>query len=84
MPGPYPVPPRGAVDLPGLWTPAQRHAESRGRRSGRPQAAGNLAGDRCRSFLHSGREIHLSEALDLSKQPGPLQSGVEPVSRRRP
>ena len=34
---------RGAVELPGLWTPDQRRAGSEGRRGGRPQAVGNLA-----------------------------------------
>ena len=50
------VPP-GTVDLPGLWTPAHRRAESGGRRGGRPQAVGNLAGERRRPCLHTGREI---------------------------
>ena len=45
----------GAVDLPGLWTPAGRRAASADQRGGRPQAVGNLAGDRCR--LRRGREI---------------------------
>ena len=45
----------GAVDLPGLWTPGRRRAASAGRRGGRPQAVGNLAGDRFR--LRRGREI---------------------------
>ena len=47
----------GAVDLPGLWTPAGRRTASADRRGGRPQAVGNLAGDRCRRCLHRGREI---------------------------
>ena len=38
--GPPTVSPPGAVDLPGLWTPAQRRVESGGRRSGHPQAVG--------------------------------------------
>ena len=108
------VPP-GAVDLPGLWTPAHRRAESGGRRGGRPQAVGNLAGERRRPCLRTGREIptvpqriiidnrirtglvptmatagqcrsrgrrgrafaigiHLNQALELSKPPGPRQS----------
>ena len=50
------VPP-GDVDLPGLWTPAHRRAESGGRRGGRPQAVGNLAGERRRPCLRAGREI---------------------------
>ena len=109
------VPP-GTVDLPGLWTPAHRRAESGGRRGGRPQAVGNLAGERRRPCLHTGREIptvpqriiiiidnrvrtglvptvaaagqcrsrgrrgrdfaigiHLNQALELSKPPGPRQ-----------
>ena len=41
----------GTVDLPGLWTPAQRRVESERRRSGRPQPLGNLADDRCRLYL---------------------------------
>ena len=48
------VPP-GDVDLPGLWTPAHRRAESGGRRGGRPQAVGNLAGERRRPCLRAGR-----------------------------
>ena len=47
----------GAVEVPGLGTPGQRRAESEGRRGGRPQTVGNLAGDRRRSCLHPGREI---------------------------
>jgi len=47
----------GAVEVPGLGTPGQRRAESEGRRGGRPQSVGNLAGDRRRSRLHRGREI---------------------------
>ena len=109
------VPP-GTVDLPGLWTPAHRRAESGGRRGGRPQAVGNLAGERRRPCLRTGREIptvpqriiiiidirvrtglvptvaaagqcrsrgrrgrdfaigiHLNQALELSKPPGPRQ-----------
>ncbi len=109
------VPP-GTVDLPGLWTPAHRRAESGGRRGGRPQAVGNLAGERRRLCLRTGREIptvpqriiiiidnrvrtglvptvaaagqcrsrgrrgrdfaigiHLNQALELSKPPGPRQ-----------
>ena len=50
------VPP-GTVDLPSLWTPAHRRAESGGRRGGRPQAVGNLAGERHRQCLRTGREI---------------------------
>ena len=37
--------------------PGQRRAESGGRRGGRPQPVGNLAGDRCRPCLRRGREI---------------------------
>jgi len=48
---------RHAVEVPGLWTPGRRCAESEGRRGGRPQALGNLAGDRCRPCLRRGREI---------------------------
>ena len=102
------------MDLPGLWTPAHRRAESGGRRGGRPQAVGNLAGERRRPCLRTGREIptvpqriiiiidnrvrtglvptvaaagqcrsrgrrgrdfaigiHLNQALELSKPPGP-------------
>ena len=47
----------GAVDLPGLWTPGPHRAASADRRGGRPQAVGNLAGDRCRRRLRRGREI---------------------------
>ena len=113
------VPP-GTVDLPGLWTPAHRRAESGGRRGGRPQAVGNLAGERrrrpclrtgreiptvpqciiiiidnrvrtglvptvaaagqCRSRGRRGRDfaigIHLNQALELSKPPGPRQQSA--------
>ena len=51
------VSPRGAVEVPGLWTPGRRRAEFEGRRGGRPQPVGNLAGDRCRPCLRWGREI---------------------------
>ena len=54
---PCTVSPRGAVEVPGLGTPGQRRAESGGRRGGRPQSVGNLAGDRCRPCLRRGREI---------------------------
>ena len=87
-----------AVDLPVPWTPAERRADSGGRRGGRPPAVGNLAGDRCRPCLRWDREIptapqrliiidhqtrdgrrgrdfgtgiHLNEALEWSKPPGP-------------
>ena len=118
MSGPHTVSGGDTVDLPGLWTPAQRRVESDRRRSGRPQPLGNLADDRCRSSLrfrprdshsptahrrhghrssehdpctargscagqrgrddHEGMTTHpeytlVSEALDLSEQPGPLQ-----------
>ncbi len=49
--------PRGAVEVPGLWTPGRRRAESEGRPGGRPQPVGNLAGDRRRPCLRRGREI---------------------------
>ena len=118
------VPP-GTVDLPGLWTPAHRRAESGGRRGGRPQAVGNLAGERRRPCLRTGREIptvpqriiiiidirvrtglvptvaaagqcrsrgrrgrdfaigiHLNQALELSKPPGPRQRGPAPRAAR--
>ena len=128
----------GAVDLPGPWTPAGGRADSRGRRSGHPQAVGNLADERrrsapasrprdshgstahcCRGSSNTGtrsgdgrprREpalsattgavpsvtavgpgrktrttracfaigIHLDEALELSKRPGPPQPTGEP------
>ena len=129
------VPP-GTVDLPGLWTPAHRRAESGGRRGGRPQAVGNLAGERRRPCLRTGREIptvpqriiiiiiiiiiidirvrtglvptvaaagqcrsrgrrgrdfaigiHLNQALELSKPPGPRQRpcpGRAPGTHRGP
>ena len=48
---------RHAVEVPGLWTPGRCRAESEGRRGGRPQALGNLAGDRCRPCRRRGREI---------------------------
>ena len=48
---PHTVSGGGTVDLPALWTPAQRRVESKRRRSGRPQPLGNLADDRCRSCL---------------------------------
>ena len=40
-----------------LWTPGLHRAASADRRGGRPQAVGNLAGDRCRRRLRRGREI---------------------------
>ena len=123
------VPP-GTVDLPGLWTPAHRRAESGGRRGGRPQSVGNLAGERRRPCLRTGREIptvpqriiiiidnrvrtglvptvaaagqcrsrgrrgrdfaigiHLNQALELSKPPGPRHrppaSAASPLHRSR-
>ena len=48
---------RHAVEVPDLWTPGRRRAESEGRRGGRPHALGNLAGERCRPCLRRGREI---------------------------
>ena len=51
MSGPHTVSGGDTVDLPGLWTPAQRRVESDRRRSGRPQPLGNLADDRCRLSL---------------------------------
>ncbi len=91
---------RHAVEVPGLWTPGQRCAESEGserrastglwksrgrslptipapgpRDSHTPTAHRHLgydqAGTRGRDFSTG---IHLSEALELSKQPGPLQA----------
>ena len=108
---------------PALWTcpacgtPAHRRAESGGRRGGRPQSVRNLAGERRRPCLRTGREIptvpqriiiiidnrvrtglvptvaaagqcrsrgrrgrdfaigiHLNQALELSKPPGPRHS----------
>ena len=56
MSGAVTASPRRAVEVPGLWTPGRRRAESEGRRGGRPQALGSLAGDRCRSSLRWGRE----------------------------
>ena len=110
----------GTMSHPALWTcpacgrPLHRRAESGGRRGGRPQAVGNLAGERRRPCLRTGREIptvpqriiviidirvrtglvptvaaagqcrsrgrrgrdfaigiHLNQALELSKPPGP-------------
>ena len=54
---PRTVSPRGAVEVPGAWTPGRRRAESGGQRGGRPHAVGNLAGDRCRPCLRRAREI---------------------------
>ena len=62
----------GAVDLPGPWTPAGRRATSADRRGGRPQAVGNLAGDRCRRRLRRGREIHTEPAIR-----GPVMMGTQ-------
>ena len=64
MTGAVPASPRRAVEVPGLWTPGRRRAESEGRRGGRPQALGNLAGDRCRPCLRRGpRDSHTPTAL---------------------
>ena len=52
---PCPISPPGDVDLSGLWTPGPRRAASAGRRYGRPQSVGNLAGDRWRSDRRRGR-----------------------------
>ena len=57
MTGAVTASPRHAVEVPGLWTPGRRRAESEGRRGGRPQAVGNLAGDRYQPCLRRGREI---------------------------
>ena len=46
-----------AVEVPGLWTPGRRRAASEGRRAGRLQALGNLAGNHRLTCLHPGREI---------------------------
>ena len=54
MTGAITASPRRAVEVPGLWTPGRRRAESEGRRGGRPQALGNFAGDRCRPCLRRG------------------------------
>ncbi len=54
MTGAVTASPRRAVEVPGLWTPGRRRAESEGRRGGRSQALGNLAGDRCRPCLRLG------------------------------
>ena len=73
----------GAVDLPGLWTPGRRRAASADRRGGRPQAVGNLAGDRCRRRLRRGREIptgpqRFSSLMTHTKSvhPGPVMMGT--------
>ena len=64
MTGAVTASPRRAVEVPGLWTPGRRRAESEGRRGGRPQALGNLAGDRCRSCLRRGpRDSHTPTAI---------------------
>ena len=45
------------ADVPCDYAGARRRAESEGRRGGRPQPVGNLAGDRCRPGLRRRREI---------------------------
>ena len=75
------VPP-GDVDLPGLWTPAHRRAESGGRRGGRPQAVGNLAGERRRPCLRAGREIPTvpQRIIIIGYEPASCQPWQPPVS----
>ncbi len=64
MTGALTASPRRAVEVPGLWTPGRRRAESEGRRGGRPQALGNFAGDRCRPCLRRGpRNSHTPTAI---------------------
>ena len=64
MTGAVAASPRRAVEVPGLWTPGRRRAGSEGRRGGRPQALGNLAGDRCRPSLRRGpRDSHTPTAV---------------------
>ena len=58
--------PPGDVDLPGLWTPAHRRAESGGRRGGRPQAVGNLAGERRRPARRP-RDSHSSTTHHITR-----------------
>ncbi len=69
--------PRRAVAVPGLWTPGQRRAESEGRRGGRPQALGSLAGDRCRPCLRWGRETPtLPQRIVILAMISPEEEGV--------
>ena len=64
MTGAVAASPRRAVEVPGLWTPGRRRAGSEGPRGGRPQALGNLAGDRCRPSLRRGpRDSHTPTAV---------------------
>ena len=68
---------RPAVEVPGLWTPGRRRAESEGRRGGRPQALGSLAGDRCRPCLRWGRETPtLPQRIVILAMINPEEEGV--------
>ena len=67
----------GAVDLPGLWTPGRRGAESGSRRNGRPQTVGNLA-EECRGLFPAfrPRDSHRSTAV--------ADEGIHPSERSVP
>lgn len=69
---------RRAVKVPGPWTPGRRRADSEGRRDGRPQALGSLAGDRrCRPCLRSGRETPtLPQRIGILAMINPEDEGV--------
>ena len=77
------VPP-GDVDLPGLWTPAHRRAESGGRRGGRPQAVGNLAGERaahaCAPAARFPQFHNASSSSITGYEPASCQPWQPPVS----
>ena len=77
MSGPVAESLRRAVEVPGLWTPGRRRAESEGRRGGRPQALGSLAGDRCRPCLRWGRETPtLPQRIVILAMINPEDEGV--------
>ena len=77
MSGPVAESLRRAVEVPGLWTPGRRRAESEGRRGGRPQALGSLAGERCRPCLRWGREtLTLPQRIVILAMINPEDEGV--------
>ena len=82
MSAPYTVSGGGAVDLPGVCTPAQRDIESNRGRKGRPHALGNLADDRCRSCQwFRPRDSHRPTA---HRRHGHRPSQHDPRATRRP
>ena len=77
------VPP-GDVDLPGLWTPAHRRAESGGRRGGRPQAVGisraSAAAHACAPAARFPQFHNASSLSIIGYEPASCQPWQPPVS----